>query len=450
MRGLAAIVTVGAVLLAAPGLAWIARGGFGIGALVGVLAVGLALRDIRGEATSPAWAVALLGTSPVLAAVGRGVVGPLDFFGGLAAAGLLTGALGTWGLPRRAAIPLLGCLILALPVGDVADAILSWPLRRATAAAAATLLNAVSHADLSTGTALALEGGVAHVDVPCAGLRGLWSLTAILLLGALLSRARTDLRWWGAATAGTTLFLAANLVRVVAVVGLGHVLGWTLVADVVHQPLGILGFALAAGVALWIQRETPAPAEETVQRPRRAALVLGAWLAASLVPQASAAVEADPGIAAPAGLVLLAPSAPELTFAGEHGASVMRLGSADPPATVALVTARSWLAHHVPRQCLEAAGWTIAADVPQDIGGEVRFARLSRGDRRATAVWWLQSSEGSTGDMTVRILDGLRGGGRWVLVSVLADGDRPPSDAALAGLVRSLRAHVASQLTESP
>jgi exosortase O len=423
-------------------LAWVAREP----AALALSLLGAGLVAHRSRPGPGAWWAPLLAALPPAVAAGLRVVAPLHVVDGVALALSAAGALAL-GRDRDTLgrLPALVLLLLAcLPVQGLADALLGWPLRKALAAVVASALGGLSSAEV-----IALEGGLAYVDAPCAGLRGLWSGAVVVLLATIGRDAALDRRWAAGAAGGAALFLGANALRVAAVATLHHRLGLPLAAELVHLPLGVVGFlaALAVPVAA-LRPRAPAPADPSRPPHGVPVAVAAAWLAVAALRPAPAPPAPVAAVPLPAALVPVAPVEAEQAFAAAHGAAITR-GRAE-TATVALVAARSWLAHHVPTWCLTASGWTLGEDRPVAVGGAlVRLAPATRDGRRATAVWWFQSAEARTPDLAARVADGLAGGGTWVLVSVLAEGDVAPGDPALAALVDSLRRSVGASLEGS-
>jgi len=337
----------------------------------------------------------------------------------------------TW---RRSAAPAL-LLAAVLPVTGTLDVLLGYPLRRVLAGVAATLTGSID-----AGTVLAVDGRLAHVDLPCSGVRGLWS-ASVLLLGASVAWGRGLVGITvGALGLGLVLQLAQNLGRVTLLVLLTGV--DPLLADVAHLPLGVLGFGLAlVGPLAMVAAAAPLPplpATETPRTPWLAPVASMALLALTTLERPAPAVQPSPTVAAPSGWRSLDARPDETAFFAEHGA---RLTKAAHPtgAQAALVSSRSWLAHHVPEQCHEAGGWSLSDDHAAPVGEHlVRIAHATRDGEQATALWWFRSADTVTDDHTVRIRAAWHDDAPWVLVSVLVPGHADPHDPALTELVAEL------------
>lgn len=443
---------LGRSLLASEGTLHLALAAIGLLALTRSLDLRAALRRLGAPPRADGLALALAALPPVAAVVLQRVF-PLDLLSASAAVVSAYGLAGLY-LPAERWREARGVALLAaavLPTTGHLDVYLGFPLRQATAQVVAL---ALGPAEVTAGTVLAVDGGFAHVDLPCSGVKSLWS-GAVVLIGAALAWRRPVDGWWAAAGALTaTLLVAANTTRVGAVVALDHVLEQPLLAEIIHVPLGVLGFCLAVGTGLACLHLAPARAvgAPAPERPSRAALpVLGLAMAATLALGALPAPERPvaPAPTLPAGFAELAIEPAEQALAASSGAALAK-GRFERPGlsgTAVLVASASWLAHHVPEHCLEASGWTLFEDRPAHIAGDpVRWARAEREGQRATALWWFERAGQRTDDHTVRIRAGLLDDETWVLVSVLVQGAPDPGDPALVQLVDDLRAHAAHTL----
>ena len=205
-----------ALLLAAswPHGVWLARRltdgsdePWGLLALLTVLA--LLVRQRRELVMPTRSALVASGALTVLAAMLTFVVPPIF---AAAAAMLALAAFITSALPRRPAAPIVTMLMLALPVIASLQFYLGYPLRLATAHAAAPLLAAGGIEAQATGAALVWRGQTILVDPPCAGIGMLWvgAWTAALLSYLNDASARRTIVNGGVAA---VFVFAANVLR---------------------------------------------------------------------------------------------------------------------------------------------------------------------------------------------------------------------------------------------
>jgi exosortase O len=367
------------------------------------------------------------------------------------------GSYGLWGLyvdGRRWRQGLLAALLLigVLPFGDQADTYAGFALRALTAQSVGRGLAALGIAAVPAETLLVLENGVAHVDIPCSGVRSLWA-GALFFLGATwMERRQLDTGWLGCGVVFGVLLLGANGARVTAIVLLAVVAGQRKAAEVLHAPLGLMGFAAACAATLALLRWTRPAAEpgarEGVREGRGRpglAVLLGVFAlacAASHVRRPLPPARGPaPGLALPGDMVI-----EPLPLTAVEGDLFRRFGGqADKrrfrwhghEGTLLVVFSRSWRAHHVPEFCLASNGIRVDRLERVELGaGQVRVATLDQG--RRGAVYWFQSPGRVTDDMLGRIWGDVWGGERrWAEVVLLFE--EPIGKEALSGSQGSAR-----------
>jgi exosortase O len=313
------------------------------------------------------------------------------------------------------------------------------------------------------------------VDLPCSGVQSLWTGGLFLLAATWIERHRINLRWLVVLLVFTAALLAANLARVGVLVAVGEVSGMRLLAEMLHVPLGVLGFlavcAFAVSLLRWTQgqeRRGPeiqgvdeTPLEESLpSRPAWLALALGGiFLVMTLLynprPQIAVAGESRSWAFPPETIVEAWPLTPgELEWLSSGGALAgdrWRFTRGDLSGSMLFVTSDSWRAHHRPERCFEVYGLTVEDGgtylVSQDF--PVRLLPLSDGKNQDlfSAAYWFQASDQITEDYATRIWADLSPGRqRWVLVTVLFDDPDAYRDPDALVLYTELRQAVAHRL----
>jgi exosortase O len=383
------------------------------------------------------------------------------------------GLLGLWMEPRRwrQGLPAALLLIGALPFGEHMQTFIGYPVRILTATIVRDGLAAAGVASIGVDTILVLENGVSQVDLPCSGVKSLWTGLLFLVAATWIERRHLNLRWLLIALAFAALLFAANLARVGMLVVVGQVSGWRLAAEMLHVPLGVLGFvaACAAAVALLrLQRKSTKDARSKMQDIRPAWLtpaLATAILAMALVytprPQTGLA-QSPPAWEFPANLAVtplpLKPDEIEwLTRDGAESAERLRFEWRSVTGSMLLITSKTWRAHHRPERCFEVYGLSlddsrahlVAPDFP------VRFVSLGGGQRPLSATYWFQSVNRTTDDYATRIWadsSTALGAGLaprrepWVLVTILFDGAQDPRAADVQTFYLALHDVVARHL----
>jgi exosortase O len=322
--------------------------------------------------------------------------------------------------------------------------------------------------NLGVDTILIFENGISQVDSPCSGVKSLWTGGLFFLAATWIDRRPLNLRWLLSALTFAVLLLAANLGRVGVLVLVGQVAGWRLVAQMLHVPLGVIGFSAACGAALVMLRWAGSLEAASQDDPpiTQAGLGRPAWLAPGLVLALVAFVllyVPRPAPAAATPLLLGFPqklqvsawplSSGELNWLTANGkeervaASRWRFEWDQLKGSLLFVTSDTWRAQHPPERCFTVYGLEIQGSQPLMAAGDfpLRWLTLGKGHDAAlySAAYWLQSSDRITEDFAARIWDDLTPHPQtWVLVTVLFDTPVDLQDGAARDLFFALRGAV--------
>jgi exosortase O len=403
------------------------------------------------------------------------------------------GLLGLWLEPRRwrQGLPATLLLIGTLPFGEHMQTFVGYPMRILTATIVRDGLAGAGVASVGVDTILVFENGVSQVDLPCSGVKSLWTGMLFLIAATWIERRPLNLRWILTALIFVALLFTANLARVGVLVAVGQVAGWQLAAEMLHVPLGVLGFVAACTAAVILLRLQPASQEigdwrlpalvgrpgETGESPisnlqshlmPQCPIWLAPALAAGILVMAliytprprTGLTQSPPAWEFPAGLVTepmpLKPDEVEwLTRDGAESADRRRFEWRGITGSMILITSTTWRAQHRPERCFEVYGlslddsrtYLVAPDFP------VRFVSLSDGDGhvRSSATYWLQSADRTTDDYGTRIWADLAPKRqRWVLVTILFDGEYDPHTVEIQAFYTALHAAVAQSLKGDP
>lgn len=128
-------------------------------------------RELRLSPRLP-WLVAALVTT--MAANAAWVLGVPALAAGVIAALALAAALAAWWPAQRPLAPLVGLLLLALPLVASLQFYIGWPLRVFTAEASALALQGFGVDAIRDGATLLVNGRRVIVDAPCSGVQMAW------------------------------------------------------------------------------------------------------------------------------------------------------------------------------------------------------------------------------------------------------------------------------------
>lgn len=369
----------------------------------------------------------------------------------------------------RAGAPLLLLLVFLLPIQGHLDAFVGFPLRVATARCVHDLLSLLHIRSTSAESILVLENGVAHVDLPCSGVKSLWSGAIFYFAATWLFQRRMGVLWLLSGIAFAIVLLCANAMRVFILILLLFVAEQPELAQRMHVPLGMIGFLAACTIAVLLLRRMPALSTENTRispndselplHPRVLFVFAAGLFALSLLqPRAKQTSAPQPTQLAqlqlPGDFTLdeLPLTAGEQSLYFQRGGVLARkwhFAQGPHSGSLLLVMSRSFRAHHPPEVCLAASGLRVDDMRRVHILGEapftVRMLGIESGAR--AAFYWFQSRERTTDSLLFRTLDDIRHRRQpWVLVAVLFDGPQDGDGASVQALLRRLHLAVATLL----
>ncbi len=132
---------------------------------------------------------------------------------------------------------------------------LGFPVRVITAHFVADVLSFFKLGAISSHDIILMENGISKVDLPCSGMKSLWLGTVFLLGVTWLEKRQLGLRWLAVAIANLFFLVIANFTRVLVLVLLIEVAGQKQIAEILHLPLGVIGFIFAS-ILTWVLLQT--------------------------------------------------------------------------------------------------------------------------------------------------------------------------------------------------
>jgi exosortase O len=390
------------------------------------------------------------------------------------------GMVGLWMDVQRwqRGLPVALLLISALPFGEHMQTFIGYPVRIATAAVVREGLALFGVYSIGVDTILVFENGISQVDLPCSGVKSLWTGGIFLLAATWIERRPLNLRWLLIAFIFSVLLLAANLARVAILVAIGQVADLRLLAEMAHVPLGVIGFVGACAAAIWMLRRAGGGDRGPTDSPELQALVnlstdspfpvRAPWLAPALSgfllilvilytprPRETSAQTLPEWGFPPSLQVTSWPlTLAETQILGEAGAESAqrwRFEWQGQTGSMLFVSSTTWRAHHRPERCFEVYGLSVNTTYAYMAAEDFPIRALSLGKGRNSslysAAYWLQSADSVTEDYAARIWSDLSPKReRWTLVTVLFDTAGDPVNQANLELYEHIRQSVADAL----
>jgi exosortase O len=384
---------------------------------------------------------------------------------------------------KRLAIALIISLILPFSLQFTSG--LGLAARIVTAHLVEKILTFAHLAAISSYDVLILENGIAHVDLPCSGLRSLWTGSVFLLGITWLENRKLGWKWLLVYGSCLLLLLNANVGRVLVLTYVTFVLKQPLLADLIHLPLGIVGFIGACGITWLGLRFVPknidsiplaklknpdlipfAANSSNLSRnqlayrlPLFALLVF--ILVLGLIPRPNLAIEnLTTTIQLPASIQTqsLPLTSQEQELFGDSAAERIPLGIATKQkfefgnlsGSMLLVSSNSWRSHHAPELCFVGNGFKIdnMGSSQLTAGFPVRWLNLEQG--KMSAIYWFQSPSQITDQLLNRIWGEISSHDRnWMMVSILFDQKQAIDNAEVIAFSNSIRAALFPQTSHS-
>ncbi|MEM9567870.1 MAG: exosortase O, partial [Cyanobacteria bacterium P01_E01_bin.34] len=363
---------------------------------------------------------------------------------------------------------------------------LGIPARMYTAHLVEQAMHLWQFSAVSANDIIVLENGIAHVDLPCSGLKSLWTGSMFLLLVTGLERRRLGLRWLLAASGTIAALFWANAVRVFLLVLVGHGLHARQYAEMLHVPLGLIGFGLACGLGWlllqWVpKREDSLAGKDHDRAPQlplefmssqsafgqamsRQAMsrqsISHKWqvgLVAILAVLAVVSNRAAPpppttaigAIQLPQQLQATAlPLSPIETQFFQHStypiAEKWRFDWQGVSGSMLVVASHNWQAHHPPELCMAGNGFEVDGMTHRQIMEDLDARWLSLENGTLSATYWFQSPQGTTDEFMTRFLESItHRHNPWTMVSILFDRAIAPDDESVQAITAAVQAAVA-------
>lgn len=322
---------------------------------------------------------------------------------------------------------------------------LGFPVRIITAHAVAQALSDFHLSAASSHDIIVMENGIAQVDLPCSGMKSLWTGTVFLLGATWLENRQLGFRWLLVAIANILFLIAANMIRVSILVVMIEVAQQQQIADILHLPLGIIGFIFAS-IFTWallqtVPRHAPRLPKIELKKVSQQKASLN-WLLAAIITLgiigqfplhlhqssklALAAIDLPPAITTET----LALSTAEANFFDNPAHPLVqkfRFKFDRLEGSMLMVASDTWQAHHPPELCFTANGFKVDRMESRVINDSINARWLSLQNGTLSAAYWFQSSQSTTDDFISRIWERMTQRNKaWVMVSILFDDAENP------------------------
>jgi exosortase O len=436
------------------------------------LIVALTARSIVNLNRSPMfWRSFVLRPYPLLLMLGAGICSTgLQWIIELQQVSVLLFVLGSYGLCGLFAqpnfwqknLPLAGLLACILPFNTQVNGGLGFglPARVLTAQVVEHLLSALQVGAISSYDIIVLENGIAHVDVPCSGIKTLLVGTLFLFAATWIEGRQLGLKWLAVYAANFIMLVSANALRVAVLVIVAQVFQQPSYAEIMHVPLGLVGLICAVFLTWLMLQKVPKikPGKNLEFLSNREAEIFrnqplakpGLIVAVAVLALISQLYHVENEQVAIAPLKLPAQIASESIplnvgeqrFFGNYPGTLTekkRFVSGNLRGSMLTVASTSWQTYHAPELCFIASGIPVNQIEKKRLTHSIIARWLSLKDNQLSATYWLQSQQRTTDNFLSRIgSDITQKNHTWVLVSILFDSYLNPESPEIQEFVTAI------------
>ena len=385
--------------------------------------------------------------------------------------------LGTYGLcglfiPSnfwRRGLPIAAIVACLLPFSPpLGNGFGGLPARVLTAHIVEQLLANWHITAISSHDIIVLENGIAQIDLPCSGLKSLWIGTLFLLATTPLENRQIGLRWLLVCGCNLFLLFSVNTLRVLLIVLMGQVLQQPEIAQILHIPLGLLGFICACAFSWimlqWVPKQKQGSRGDKGDKGDKGAMerylsgatgLLGIIVTLALISNFTPNYQlelitqiswADQLVGEPLPLT----TAEQRFF--NYNSTLLpekrRFVQGDISGSILVVANTSWRTYHPPELCHVGSGLKVDWMEKKQLTPEVLARWLSLQNGQISATYWLQTSQQTTDDFFTSLWHKPKHNHQnWVLVSILFDRSLSPTSPQVHDLATTIYNTINQSLT---
>ena len=361
-----------------------------------------------------------------------------------------------------------GLAALALPFALVPGTGMGFYLRLLTADTAAQLLAMVGHASLGAHDVLIFDNGIAQVDLPCSGLKSLFTGTGFFFVASLIMRREVNLKWMIGYSVFAGLLILANTLRVTILIWVSEILQHRDIAETIHMPLGVMLFCIVCmcGVFILLKLAPFKPEDDAQALPpnkfgSRGGVVAGFFVAilfltaTGFLPKQDFQNRAQVTLPETIDVQTIELTPTETRFFGARDrTSAKKWLFKYEGLSGSMLVVRSGAANglHAPEVCMLGNGMSVDQMQTREFNaGNYRYLTVDNG--RRNAVYWMQSEKTMTDDFRKRLSQFIFGGqDDWIMVTILFDErlnlpELPENKPSLDNLMFALQSHYSAEIS---
>ncbi len=329
-------------------------------------------------------------------------------------------------------------LALALPFYLEFSSGLGFGIRLLTADLVEQNLHSLGFLAVSSHDIILTENSILHIDIPCSGLKSIWLGHLFFLIFIVLFRVHISWRLALPYLLFFFLLVSVNVTRVMILTLLVAVYKLPDVAEIIHAPLGIIGFGFSCAIAGWLLSQPWIRHRENINSQSA-----NKGTAYGYIPAISGIVMTLCLINIIATPVQLIEVPDRVALSRNMNPVPIRLSAGENRyfSTGKLTTAQKWIIKtkkkngsllvvrsrdfnkfHAPELCMAANGIAVEKMKTVEISPGLKVRILSLSGGRRTGIYWLQTGKFTTDSFTERYWRYIWWKNKdWSMVSMILD-----------------------------
>ena len=385
-----------------------------------------------------------------------------------ASTGLFIYLFGLWGLYTDhklwiKSITPFGLILMTLPFGSIMDVYIGFPLRLLATDSIASIFNSLGLHNVTSSTIITIENSATQIDFSCSGIKGIWSSLIFFFALTWIDNLKITLNWFITLVILLSCIIVANTFRIFSIVFVSSILDRSDFADIIHAPLGIIGFAFSCALVLQIVKSSYYQkglfSKKTLSLPSLPIPVLGSYR--SMNPALIKSVvlfllvsflffKKRPPVTVSDSISIDLPSTwstqplqlssnEQNLFTSQGNTSLKFTFQKEAlKGSILIVKSNGWRGHHNPEFCIRAGGHVIKKLETIKIK-EDQPIKWMKVDSCSSACYWFQSPSVTTDEFGTRVWSDLKNEeSNWLLVSVVFDDPNEIQNPSVSNLLNEL------------
>ncbi len=353
----------------------------------------------------------------------------------------------------------IGIIALSLPFAEHIQTFLGFPVRLFTAKVVSTIMGLLGLVSVTDAAVIITENNATSIDVPCSGIKSIYTGIIVLLIILFLKKARWSLRLLGITIGYFLVLLLFNIWRVFSLVYIYDVIHYPAFGNAIHVGIGIIGFIFSI-LALWYVVDKYVPhgsdfGNEQVRKTHflKKYLIIFILLLALVIDTSYAVFSANNDQTIQSQNIVFSANDLQLNelpftlqeenffvnrdvlFSNKYiGETVSGLEF-----SLLVISSDSSRTHHNPELCLQGTGHKIEKSEIVQLE-DLRLRKLSLNQGQDTVFYWFVAGDKTVMDYSERTWEGMKNPNVvWTLVEIGFNGSVDLSNPDIVELIKSLQ-----------